>query len=137
MKERFLSMIHRERENHLAGRPAQILAKMNQIEDREIVRALYHASQAGVPIDLIVRGFCTLRPGLPELSPTIRVISVVGRFLEHSRIFYFRNAAEDPLRVSSSSARPTGCIAIWKAAWRLSRRSSVARPASDVGKSCR
>ena len=97
MKERFLSMIHRERDNHLAGKPAHILAKMNQIEDREIVRALYQASQAGVPIDLIVRGFCTLRPGLPELSPTIRVISVIGRFLEHSRIFYFRNAAEDPL----------------------------------------
>ncbi|MCE9547914.1 MAG: polyphosphate kinase 1 [Planctomycetia bacterium] len=97
MKERFLSMIHRERENHLAGKPAHILAKMNQIEDREIVRALYQASQAGVPIDLVIRGFCTLRPGLPELSPTIRVISVVGRFLEHSRIFYFRNAAEDPI----------------------------------------
>jgi len=97
MKERFLALIHRERENHLDGKPAYILAKMNQIEDREIVRALYQASQAGVPIDLIVRGFCTLRPGLPDLSPTIRVISVVGRFLEHSRIFYFRNAAEDPL----------------------------------------
>ena len=97
MKERFLSLIHRERENHLAGRPAHILAKMNQLEDREIVRALYQASQAGVPIELIVRGFCTLRPGLPDLSPTIRVISVVGRFLEHSRLFYFRNAAEDPL----------------------------------------
>jgi polyphosphate kinase len=97
MKERFLAMIHRERDNHLAGRPAHIVAKMNQIEDREIVRALYQASQAGVPIDLVIRGFCTLRPGVPELSPTIRVFSVIGRFLEHSRIFYFRNATEDPI----------------------------------------
>ncbi len=94
MKRRFLEMIEREAEFHAAGRPARIVAKMNQLEDHDVCQALYTASQAGVPIDLIIRGFCILRPGLPDLSPTIRVISVIGRFLEHSRIFYFRNAAE-------------------------------------------
>jgi polyphosphate kinase len=97
MKERFLEMIERERIAHEQGRPAHIIGKMNQVQDRDIVRALYRASQSGVPIDLIVRGFCILRPGVPELSPTIRVVSVIGRFLEHSRIFYFRNGAEDPI----------------------------------------
>jgi polyphosphate kinase len=93
MKDRFLDMIAREVEHHQAGRPARIIAKMNSLEDRKICHALYRASQAGVKIDLIVRGFCTLRPGVPGLSDNIRVQSVIGRFLEHSRIFYFRNAA--------------------------------------------
>ncbi|MDH3718197.1 MAG: polyphosphate kinase 1 [Planctomycetota bacterium] len=97
MKQRFLEMIDRERIAHQEGRPAHIIGKMNQIQDPDIVRALYRASQAGVPIDLLVRGFCVLRPGDPVLSPTIRVVSVVGRFLEHSRIFYFRDGAEDPV----------------------------------------
>jgi polyphosphate kinase len=97
MKQRFLELIQREVDMHQQGRPARIVAKMNQIEDRDMIQALYAASQAGVPIDLLVRGFCCLRPGVPELSPTIRVISVIGRFLEHSRIFHFRNAADDPV----------------------------------------
>ena len=94
MKARFLSLIEREVEHHRAGRPAHILAKMNQLEDRDICNALYAASQAGVPVDLIVRGFCTLKPGVAGESENIRVISVIGRFLEHSRIFHFRNGAE-------------------------------------------
>ena len=94
MKQRFLAMIEREIGHHRAGRPAHILAKMNQLEDRDICNALYTASQAGVSVDLIVRGFCTLKPGVPGLSENIRVISVIGRFLEHSRIYYFRNGAE-------------------------------------------
>ena len=96
MKQRFLEMIQREAQVHQEGRPAHIVAKMNQLEDRDIIKALYRASQAGVPIDLIIRGFCCLRPGVPEWSANIRVISVIGRFLEHSRIFHFRNGAERP-----------------------------------------
>lgn len=97
MRDRFVSMIERETENQKAGKPAHIIAKMNSLEDRKICRALYAASQAGVKIDLLVRGFCCLRPGMKDLSENIRVISVIGRFLEHSRIFYFRNGAELPV----------------------------------------
>ena len=95
MQSRFMEMIERETEHARAGRAARIVAKMNSLEERKVCRALYRASQAGVQIDLIVRGFCTLRPGVPGLSDNIRVTSVIGRFLEHSRIFYFRNAAAD------------------------------------------
>jgi polyphosphate kinase len=93
MQSRFLEMIEREIEHQKAGRPARIIAKMNALEERKICRALYRASEAGVSIDLIVRGFCTLRPGVPGMSENIRVTSIIGRFLEHSRIFYFRNGA--------------------------------------------
>ena len=99
MKSRFLEMITREVEHKKAGRPAQIIAKLNQLEDRDVCKALYAASAEGVSIDLIVRGFCILRPQVPNLSENIRVISIIGRFLKHSRIFYFRNGAErDPGR---------------------------------------
>ena len=97
MKRRFLEMIEREAEIARAGHPARIIAKMNSLADNEISHALYSASQAGVEIDLIVRGVCTLRPGVPGVSDRIRVTSVIGRFLEHSRIFYFQNGAQNPL----------------------------------------
>ena len=97
MKTRFLELIEREIEAGQKGLPARIVAKMNALADSDIVRALYRASDAGVEIDLIVRGVCTLRPGIPKLSERIRVISVIGRFLEHSRIFYFQNSGKDPL----------------------------------------
>ncbi|MDH3584762.1 MAG: polyphosphate kinase 1, partial [Phycisphaerae bacterium] len=96
MKHRFLGMIDREIEHQRAGRSAQIIAKMNSLEDRRIINRLYQASEAGVQIDLIVRGFCCLKAGVAGLSENIRVTSVIGRFLEHSRIFYFRHGAEDP-----------------------------------------
>lgn len=97
MKDRFLEMIDREIAHQRSGKPARIVAKMNSLEDRKICRELYRASQAGVAIDLVVRGFCTLRPGVPGMSENIRVRSVIGRFLEHSRIFYFRNDADNEL----------------------------------------
>jgi len=97
MKREFIALIEREVSHHRAGRGGRIVAKMNQLQDRDVIQALYRASQQGVKVDLIVRGFCTLRPGVPGLSENIRVISIIGRFLEHSRIFWFRNGADDPL----------------------------------------
>ena len=97
MMERFLELIERETANQKAGRPARIVAKMNSLEAEPIMEALYRASQAGVSIDLIVRGFCCLRPGVKELSENIRVISIIGRFLEHARIFHFAAGQDDPI----------------------------------------
>lgn len=97
MKRRFIEMIDRETALQKAGQQGRVIAKMNQIEDRGVMDALYRASQAGVQIDLIVRGFCCLRPGVKGLSETIRVRSIIGRFLEHSRIFYFGAGRSEPL----------------------------------------
>ena len=97
MFTRFKSMIEREAAHAQAGRPAHIFAKMNNMEENDIAMALYNASQRGVEIDLLVRGFCCLRPGVVGLSEKLRVTSSIGRFLEHSRLFYFRNGAENPL----------------------------------------
>ena len=97
MERRFYDMIERETQHAQAGRPGRIIAKMNSLEHRGICEMLYAASQAGVQIDLIVRGFCCLRPGVPGMSDNIRVMSVLGRYLEHSRIFYFGNAEPDPV----------------------------------------
>ena len=96
MKSSFLSLIHREIQNKKAGKTARIIAKMNAMEDEVISEALYEASQAGVEIILFVRGFCSLRPGVKDLSENIKVISIIGRFLEHSRIFYFANGSHKP-----------------------------------------
>ncbi|MEN0057537.1 MAG: polyphosphate kinase 1, partial [Bdellovibrio sp.] len=97
MFSRFKAMIEREAEHAKAGRPSQIIAKFNNFEENDIAVALYAASQKGVDIDMIVRGFCCLRPGVPGMSERIRVTSIIGRYLEHSRLFYFRNAAKDPI----------------------------------------
>lgn len=102
MRPKFLALIQREVEHAQAGRGGRIIAKMNALEDVEIINALYGASQAGVQIDLIVRGLCCLRPGLPGLSENIRVMSVIGRFLEHSRIFCFHNDGQQEYFVGSA-----------------------------------
>jgi polyphosphate kinase len=91
MRQQFIELIDNEIKHAIAGRPARVIAKMNGLEDRAIVRKLYEASQAGVAIQLIVRGNCRLRPGLRSISENIRVFSTIGRFLEHSRIYYFEN----------------------------------------------
>jgi polyphosphate kinase len=97
MRPRLLDLIHCEMKNKLEGRPARIIAKMNQLEDPDMIEALCEASHAGVLIDLIVRGFCCLRPGVQGHTENIRIRSIIGRFLEHSRIFYFANGSQDPV----------------------------------------
>jgi polyphosphate kinase len=102
LRGRMLKLIERETEHAQAGRPAQIIAKINRLTDLEIIDALYKASQAGVKIDLIVRGSCMLRPGVPGLSETIHVRSIVGQLLEHSRIFYFLNGGDEDVYIGSA-----------------------------------
>ena len=102
MREEFVRLIRREAEHAREGSEARIVAKMNSIEDPEMVRELYEASMAGVDIDLVVRGICRLRPGIEGVSENIDVYSVVGRFLEHSRIFYFHNGGHPDYYIGSA-----------------------------------
>ena len=102
LRDRMLKLIEREIDHAQAGRPAGIIAKINRLTDLETIDALYRASQAGVQIDLIVRGSCMLRPGVPGLSETVRVRSIVGQFLEHSRIFYFVNGGAEDVYIGSA-----------------------------------
>ena len=106
MRVRFLDLIEREADHARAGRPSRIVAKMNALVDPDAIEALYRASRAGVPIDLIVRGICCLRPGVPHVSEGIRVISIVGRFLEHSRLFYFANGGVEEFYIGSADWMP-------------------------------
>jgi polyphosphate kinase len=98
MRSRLLAMVAREIENVKRGKPARIIAKMNQLEDPELIQALVDAGRAGVPIEAIVRGFCCLRPGVAGHTDGIRVRSIIGRFLEHSRIFHFAAGHDDPVK---------------------------------------
>jgi polyphosphate kinase len=106
LAEKCIRLIDREREHALEGREARIVAKMNALLDKGVIQALYRASQAGVEIDLIVRGICALRPGVRGVSDHIRVRSIVGRFLEHSRIYYFSNAGEEEIYLGSADWMP-------------------------------
>jgi polyphosphate kinase len=106
LAEKTLALINREAEHARHGRPARIIAKMNALVDKSVIMALYAASQAGVEIDLIVRGICALRPGIRAISDHIRVRSIVGRFLEHSRIFYFANGGEEEVYLGSADWMP-------------------------------
>ena len=122
LRKGLIDLIQREAEHQRAGRPARIVGKMNQLEDPDVIEALVEASCAGVPIDLIVRGLCCLRPGVPRRTEGIRIRSIVGRFLEHSRIFHFANGHDCPV---------DGEFFIGSADWmfrNLSRRIEVVAP---------
>ena len=121
LRQKMIELIQRETGNAQNGRPSGIIAKMNRLADAEIVNALYAASQAGVKIDLIVRGICTLRPGVSGLSENIRVRSIVGRLLEHSRVYYFENGGHPEIFTGSSDWMPRN----------LDRRVEVLAPVHD------
>jgi polyphosphate kinase len=106
LAEKFRALIDREAEHARYGRPARIIAKMNALLDKSVIQALYRASQAGVEIELITRGICALRPGIRGVSDRIRVRSIVGRFLEHSRIYCFANGGEDEVYLGSADWMP-------------------------------
>ena len=102
LKKGMLDMIARETQFALEGKPAHIIAKFNSLTDAKVIKALYKASQSGVKIDLVVRGMCCLRPGIPGVSHNIQVRSIIGRFLEHTRVFYFLNGGEEQIYLSSA-----------------------------------
>ncbi len=122
--ERLLALIDREAAHARAGRPARIRAKLNALSDSTVIQALYRSSQAGVEIDLVVRGICTLRPGVPGLSERIRVVSILGRFLEHARIYHFTNGggAGEEYYIGSADWRPRN----------LRRRVEIVVPVFDA-----
>ena len=122
LKDRFLYLINREKKNALEGKSARIVAKMNSLCDRDIIVALYEASQAGVEIDLIVRGICCLKVGIPGVSENIRVRSIVGTYLEHARIFYFENNQKPEYYCSSADWMPRN----------LERRVEILFPVKDT-----
>lgn len=121
MRSRFEEFIRREIEHSKRGEKGRIILKMNALVDERIIQLLYQASQAGVKVDLIVRGICCLRPGIPGVSDNIRVISILGRFLEHSRIYYFRNAGKEEIYCGSADMMPRN----------LNRRVEVLFPIED------
>jgi len=122
MRDRFLALINREIENAKNGFTGRIVGKMNSLVDPQMIATLYEASRAGVQIDLIIRGVCCLRPGLKDISENIRIISIVGRFLEHSRIFYFYNNAQEEIYIGSAD---------WMRR-NLDRRVEVITPIKDL-----
>jgi polyphosphate kinase len=121
LREHFVTLIRREAEHARAGQPARMIAKMNSLTDAAVIKELYDACQAGVQIDLIVRGMCSLRPSLDGVSEGIRVISIVDRYLEHARIFYFQNGGNDTLLLASADWMPRN----------FDRRIEIAFPVID------
>ena len=121
LRDGLVARIRRETDHARAGRPARIIAKMNGLVDRRLIERLYGASEAGVTVDLIVRGICCLRPGVPGLSSRIRVISIVDRYLEHARICYFENAGNAEYLLASADWMPRN----------LDRRVEIAFPVLD------
>jgi polyphosphate kinase len=117
LRQKILALIQREMENRKAGKPAGITAKLNAVVDAQVIRALYRASQAGVKIDLVVRGICCLKPGVPGLSDNIRVTSILGRFLEHTRVFVFENAGDPEIYFSSADWMPRNLNRRVEAMW--------------------
>ena len=122
LRTRLCELINRETEHAKAGRPAQMILKVNALTDDQMIRVLYRASQAGVRIDLIVRGICSLRPGIPGVSDHIRVRSIVGRFLEHSRIFWFNNGGHEEMYIGSADLMERN----------LDRRVETLNPIRDI-----
>jgi polyphosphate kinase len=106
LRKRLEGLIEREIAHHTAGRKARLIFKMNSLVDGRTIRLLYRASSAGIKVDLLVRGICCLRPGIPGVSENIRVTSIVGRFLEHSRIFYFANGDSEEIYLGSADLMP-------------------------------
>jgi len=106
LRDRFQELLQREIDHKKAGHPAHLILKMNSLVDRKMIQLLYQASQAGVKVDLLVRGICCLRPGVPGVSDNIQVTSIVGRFLEHSRIYYFLNGGAEEIYLGSADLMP-------------------------------
>jgi polyphosphate kinase len=132
MAETFLQLIRREAEHAAAGRPARIVAKMNALLEPSVIEAMYTASQAGVEIDLIIRGVCTLRPGVKALSENIRVRSIVGQFLEHSRIFYFGNGGRDEIYLGSADWMPRNLFERCEVAFPVRDNTAKARLLDEI-----
>jgi polyphosphate kinase len=122
LRQRMEALIEREIEIHRQGEQGHLIFKMNALVDKPMIQALYRASMAGVKIDLIVRGICCLRPNLEGISENIRVVSIVGRFLEHSRIYYFRNGGNDEMYLGSADLMPRN----------INRRVEVLFPLEDA-----
>ena len=121
LRERFEALLEREIEHQREGRGGHLIFKMNSLIDRKMIAILYRASQAGVKVDLLVRGMCSLRPGIPGVSDNIKVTSIVGRFLEHSRIYWFRNGGDEQVLVGSADLMPRN----------LNRRVEILFPVED------
>jgi polyphosphate kinase len=132
MAESFLRLIRREQEHAQAGRPAHIVAKMNALLEPSVIEALYQASQAGVEVDLIVRGLSILRPGVKGLSERIRVRSIVGRFLEHSRIFHFANGGNDEIYMGSADWMPRNLFERCEVAFPVRDPTALARIHDEI-----